>query len=204
MTPAAAWATLAATAFALGSIPSGVLVARRAGADPRRAGSQSTGATNVLRVVGASAAAATLALDFGKGAVAAWLAAHWPGLDPAAALFGTLAAACGHAWSPWLRGQGGKGIATTAGGLAIADPAALAISTALFAAGVGVSRRVSVGSLIAAAGLPAVLAALGRPRRDLALAILLAVLVVFWHRGNLRRLLRGQEPVVGPRGREDR
>jgi glycerol-3-phosphate acyltransferase PlsY len=69
---------------------------------------------------------------------------------------------------------------------------------------VGVSRRVSVGSLIAAAGLPAVLAALGRPRRDLALAILLAVLVVLWHRGNLRRLLRGQEPVVGQRGGEDR
>ncbi len=184
-------------AFALGSVPSGWILSRLAGAgDPRRLGSGGTGATNVLRIAGPAAAIATLALDAGKGALAVLLsrAIGVPeGADAAAAVVAVAA----HAWTPWLRGRGGRGVATGAGALGILAPSSLGLVLLGFAAVVAATRRVSVASIAAAIAFPAVAALRGDPRATILAGLSVAAVVVWRHRENLARLREGSEPTLG-------
>lgn len=182
-----------ATAFVLGSFPTGVIVARAKGVDLRRIGSGNIGATNVGRALGKGWAAFVLVIDAGKGALPVLLAQRLSANPWLPALAG-LAAVLGQAFSIFLRGRGGKGVATSLGaGLALA-PAATLSCLGVFLIVFASFRIVSLGSLAAMAAFPIFLWLYGLgtvPRFAFGMAI--AALVTLRHRDNLRRLLNKQE-----------
>jgi glycerol-3-phosphate acyltransferase PlsY len=186
-------AVLLLLAFVVGSIPTGVLVARRKDVDLRKVGSGNIGATNVGRALGKGWAAFVLIADAGKGA---WpvLVAPYLQPDPWLPALGGLAAVLGQMFSIFLRGRGGKGVATSLGaGLALAPLPTLAC-LGVFVLLYATFRIVSIGSLAAIACYPGFLWLLGlhsAPR--LTFALLVAALVALRHRANLGRLLRGEE-----------
>ena len=180
--------------YLLGSIPFGLLIARAGGAgDLRRIGSGNIGATNVLRTGRKGLAVATLLLDAAKGFVAVWIADHYLGGNGAVA---AAAAFLGHLYPVWLQFRGGKGVATMLGiALALHWPVGL-VYAAMWLAMLALFRISSVGGMLAALSAP--LAAAWFSRFDLVLLLLaLALLVVWRHRGNLERLLSGNEPRIG-------
>jgi glycerol-3-phosphate acyltransferase PlsY len=188
----------AVLAYLVGSIPFGVLVTRALGlGDLRSIGSGNIGATNVLRTGNKAAAAATLLLDGGKGAVAVLLARALAGEE--AAMVAGLAAFLGHLYPVWLGFRGGKGVATFLGVmLALAWPAGLA-ACATWLAVAAATRYSSLAALVAAAATPLWLLLLGHG--DAAwLGVALAVLVFVRHHANIRRLLAGTEPRIGRSG----
>jgi glycerol-3-phosphate acyltransferase PlsY len=180
-------------AFLLGSFPTGVVVARAKGVDLRKVGSGNIGTTNVGRALGRGWAAVVLLVDAGKGALPVVLAAQVFDVSwlPAAA---GLAAVLGQVFSIFLKGRGGKGVATSLGaGLALAPGPALiclVVWAALFAA----FRISSLGSLAAVASFPTFLwlfHAGSGPNLVFAGA---TTILVFWrHKQNIGRLLRGEE-----------
>ena len=186
------WAVIG---YLLGSIPSGVLVARALGlGDLRSIGSGSIGATNVLRTGSKGAAALTLLLDAAKGA-AAVLLARWLAGEDAAQLAG-LMAFLGHCFPVWLRFRGGKGVATCLGLLlALAWPVALLCAATWLATAV-ITRISSLSALMAALSAPLWMLLLGYWHL-LALGAVLAVLVFWQHRANIGRLRAGTEPRIG-------
>ena len=193
-----------ALAYLLGSIPFGFLLVRLlGGGDVRETGSGGTGATNVTRRAGKRAGLLTLLLDASKGAAAVLLArlllageadgAWWVAASGAAAVVG-------HVFPVWLRFRGGKGVATGLGVFLVLAPLALLCALLAFAAVVWAWRYVSLGSITAACVLPLAVWALGG--RDagptsatpaLIVAAAGAALIIFMHRANIRRLLRGEE-----------
>ena len=181
--------------YVLGSVPWGLLLVRTAGlGDVRAIGSGSIGATNVLRTGNKSLAAATLALDIAKGALALWLAGQlWGEQAGLAAGFG---AVLGHAFPVWLRFRGGKSVAT-GGGVLLAAAWWLGLGAALVWLVMALLTRISSASSLAACVAAPVLALVaGRP--DLALfSAGIALLVAIRHRGNIQRLLAGTEPRIG-------
>ena len=184
-------------AYLLGSIPFGLVITRGLGlGDLRAIGSGNIGATNVLRTGNKSAAAATLVLDAGKGAVAVMLARHFAG--ETAAMVAGFAAFLGHLFPVWLRFKGGKGVATYLGiMLALAWPVGLAACGTWLATAL-VLRYSSLAALVATAAVPFWLALLG-PSAAIPLAIALAALVWLRHRTNIARLRSGSEPKIGGR-----
>ena len=203
--------------YLLGSIPSGYLAGHwLMGIDIRREGSGSTGATNVLRVVGKGPALAVFAVDVGKGALAVLLAKAV--LEPlgvpisgdgASAAVDSwvvaagLAALAGHIWPLWLGWKGGKAVATGLGMLlGLAWPVGLACF-GIFLTVLSASRIVSLSSVVAAISLPLLMLGwfpsqgFGIRWPYLVLAVVTTVLVVWRHRSNLQRLMAGTEPKLG-------
>ena len=180
--------------YLLGSIPFGIVLTRLFGAgDLRAIGSGSIGATNVLRTGRKGLAAATLILDAAKGAAAVALVTRlWPGAEGLAAV----GALIGHLYPIWLRFAGGKGVATLFGIVAALQwPAGLCYAI-LWLGVLALTRYSSLAGLTAALVTPVASALFGR--FDLALLFLGFGLLVFWkHRGNVERLLAGNEPRVG-------
>ena len=184
-----------AVGYLIGTFPTAVLATRRRGVDPTRAGSGNPGATNVLRTAGRRAGAATLVGDVAKGALAA--GAGWAVGGHGLGVACGVAAVVGHTL-PVTRGfRGGKGVATGAGVAAVLYPVALAASGLGFVVATALSRTVSLGSVVAAVLLPVAAAALGAPGREVAALGLCAALIVARHRGNLARILRGEERRLG-------
>ena len=192
---------LVAAAYLLGSIPTGLVVARLKGIDLQKVGSGNIGATNVFRCVGKGWGLAVFALDAAKGFVPAFF---FPLLAAEAARPGWLGLACGmaavagHNWPAWLGFKGGKGVSTSAGMLLGLAPGAVGIGFAVFAATVLATRYVSLGSVLAAVAVPtAHLWLHGADNRLLSAALVaMGALVVAKHRANLRRLLNGTEPKI--------
>jgi len=184
-----------ASGYLIGSIPFGWLLSRAAGlGDIRAIGSGNIGATNVLRTGRKDIAALTLALDAAKGAFAVLATGHWAG--PGWALVAGIATVIGHCTSVWMRGQGGKGVATGLGVvLAIAWPVGLACCAAWLATA-RLSRLSSAGALAAFALAPLLMLIWRGPAAGAAVAIVSAV-VFLRHSGNIRRLLAGTEPRIG-------
>ena len=185
--------------YLAGSIPSGVIVTRLAGAqDPREVGSKNIGATNVLRTGRKDLAAITLLADALKGIVAVLVAAHF---DSGAAPIhlGVLAAGgafLGHLFPLFLGFRGGKGVATFLGCLiGLAWPAAVAFAM-IWLGVAALSRYSSASALVASAVTPLILAALGRPEAAILFAILASLLWIK-HRANIQRLLAGTESKIG-------
>ena len=190
--------------YLAGSIPSGVIVTRLAGAaDPRGIGSGNIGATNVLRTGRRDLAAITLVTDALKGTIPVLIAAALDG--GSAPVHFAVAAACGaflgHLFPVFLGFRGGKGVATFLGCLiGLAWPAALAFA-AIWIAMAFLTRYSSAAALVASAATPVVLALLHRPEA----AILFAGLaVVLWwkHRANIGRLSAGTESRIGAKTSE--
>lgn len=196
-TPPVLLAVTAALAYLLGAVPFGIVVSRAFGlGDPRNIGSGNIGATNVLRTGNKPAAAMTLLLDAGKGAIAVLIARSLLAED-AAQLAGA-AAFIGHLFPVYLRFKGGKGVATFLGTLlALAFPVGAAACGMWLLAALA-SRISSLSALVAAASAPlvALIAGYGHAAGFCAL---LAVLIFISHRANIGRLLAGAEPRIGKR-----
>ena len=183
--------------YALGSIPFGLLLTRAAGlGDVREIGSGNIGATNVLRTGSRKLAVATLVLDAAKGAaavlIAGWL---WPDL-PQAEGIAAIAAFLGHLFPVWLRFRGGKGLATGLGIVATLHWQSALVLSAVWLLVAIVTRYSSLSGMTAAIAAPVAAALFGRI--DLAILFLGFALLILWkHRSNIGRLLRGEEPKVG-------
>ena len=183
-------AGLALAAFLLGSIPTGVIVSRFRGVDLRKVGSGNIGATNVGRALGRRWAVFVLVVDAIKGFAPTFLATR---LDLAPAAVG-VAAVLGHVFSVFLKGRGGKGVATSFGAALALAPAAALICGALYGLVFACCRISSIGSITAVLAFPAAMAVLGdRQPSHYAFAAAVALLVIIRHRDNLRRLARGEE-----------
>ncbi len=181
--------------YLLGSIPFGLVLSRIAGlGDIRAIGSGSIGATNVLRTGRKDVAALTLALDAAKGVVAVLAAAGFAG--ESADLIAGVAAVIGHCTSVWLRGRGGKGVATGLGVImSIAWPVGVACC-AIWLVTAKLTRRSSASALLAFAIAP-VLMLLWRGSDPAIAVTVIAVVIYVRHHTNIRRLLAGTEPRIG-------
>lgn len=212
-----------AIAYLFGSMPTGYLAGKLLrGIDIREHGSRSTGATNVLRILGKWPALAVLLVDVLKGAAAivfarwffGWLFTFPSGTPPAAldpqgwidwaVCLSGLAALLGHALSIWLNFTGGKSAATGLGVLlAMAWPVGLGAAIA-FAVALAVSRIVSLGSMLAALTAIALVCVLEQPLPYRLLVLAGGIYVIVRHRTNIQRLLAGTEPRFGQSSPEPR
>ena len=191
-------------AFLCGSIPFGLLLVKLAGkGDVRAHGSGNIGATNVSRVGGKGLGVVTLLLDVLKGFLPVFLAKQ-AGVSPDLLSLLALAAVLGHAFTPWLKFQGGKGVATALGVLLAVDAQLVVLPLATFLFALWLTRHVSLGSILAAAMMPvqflltgASILNYGGTLLELLVPALpgaaLALLVIWKHRDNIRRLQAGTE-----------
>jgi len=182
--------------YALGSIPFGLVLAKRRGVDVRSVGSGNIGATNVARSVGKGIGAAVLVLDAAKGAAPIIsLSIFAPELlnDTLAMVLVGLSPVLGHCFPVWLRFRGGKGVATALGVFAVVCPAALALGAVLWIGLYGFTRVASIGSIATAFAVPALAYLLESPVAACWLAAAICLLVLVRHAGNIRRLWRREE-----------
>lgn len=186
-------------AYAIGSVPFALMLAKRWGArDLRRVGSGNLGAANVLRASGVKAGVVVALLDIGKGALSVALARAISD-QPAAPAFAGAAAIVGHIYPVWLRFRGGKGVATACGVFTVLTPLAMAPTLAVFTVAVWLTKYISLGSVLASLALPAVAYLTAAPAPAVAAAAGAAALIVFRHRSNLARVRRGKEHRLGAR-----
>jgi acyl phosphate:glycerol-3-phosphate acyltransferase len=200
------FAAVALLSYLLGSIPAGYLAGRMAGIDIRKAGSGNIGATNVTRTLGRRYGYPVFVVDFAKGALAVCISillGRQVEPEPTSTeIYGIVAAICcvlGHVFPVWLGFKGGKGVATSAGALFGLMPLAAAIGTVVWVIIFEVTRYVSLASVATAMLLPLTVLGLTHARRTDGMALFyftlcLAAVVIFRHRSNLSRLLRGTEP----------
>jgi len=190
--------------YLLGSVPSGVVVARiMGGADPRSGGSGNIGATNVLRTLGKKAAMATLAGDFLKGVVPVLIAMALVQEGSVFLYLTAGAAIVGHDFSFLLAFKGGKGVATTIGALTVLSPMMALLLLATWISVVVVTRFSSAGALSAAAMSP-IFALLVVKDGLLALfCVAAAALLFFQHRENIKKLIAGTESRIGGDSKTD-
>jgi glycerol-3-phosphate acyltransferase PlsY len=193
---------LVLAAYLLGAIPTSFLVARTRGIDLRKQGSGNLGATNAFRVLGWKAATPIFMFDILKGFLPAFFFTQWDGAAaPGWAFAYGAAAIAGHVFSPYVGFRGGKGVATGAGVFLALSPAAVGIGMLVWVGLVAVTGYVSLASIVAALTLPIVIAVRGGITPLFWLAAALAAFVVFAHRANIGRLLRGQEHRFGRHAR---
>ena len=192
---------LLAIGYLLGAIPSGYLAGRwLKGIDLRNCDSGSTGATNVLRNVGKAPALLVFLIDVGKGTLAVLLAKS-VGLNDWVQVLGGLAALAGHIWPVWLGWKGGKAVATGLGMfLGLVWPVGLACF-GLFIAVVSIFRVVSLSSVVAAIGLPMLMALSGGSNAYVVVSLVASLMVLWRHRSNIERLLAGTEPKIGAKAK---
>ncbi|HEV8530679.1 MAG TPA: glycerol-3-phosphate 1-O-acyltransferase PlsY [Methylomirabilota bacterium] len=185
--------------YLIGAIPVGFLVARAAGGfDIRGKGSGTIGATNVLRTLGPVPAVLTLLGDIAKGYLAVRVA-EVLGPEPTWGAAGALLAVVGNCWPVFLRFRGGKGVATALGAFLALVPKAVLPSAALWIALAAIFRYVSLASMAGALTLPVATLVLGYPRESAGAAGLAALVILWRHRENIRRLAGGTENRLGRR-----
>lgn len=198
-------ALVAGVSYFIGSIPTSTLVARlygKRGVDLTRVGSARTGAANATRVLGPVAGILVLLGDFGKGAGAVLLAQQigvWPSSVAVAGFFSVV----GHARSLFLRGRGGRGVATGLGGAAVAETAIFLPACLVGCIVAATTRYVSLGSIFGCAigALAAVaLFIAGRiPWQILVYVLVTSGFIIAEHRDNIGRLRHGIERKLGER-----
>ncbi|MGH7526277.1 MAG: glycerol-3-phosphate 1-O-acyltransferase PlsY [Gemmatimonadales bacterium] len=198
---AAALAWLVAS-YLVGAIPTSYLAGRLfRGIDLRRHGSKNLGATNLYRVLGWRFAIPVGLFDVAKGAIPVLLFAPQVSTSQVFALGCGIAAVVGHVFSVFLRFKGGKGVATAAGVMLGLTPAALGVSALVWLVLVYLTGYVSLGSIVSAAVFPVAVYLLEHPDRPEILWIDAAVAagIIWMHRSNIQRLLRGTENRFGRR-----
>jgi len=182
-------------AYALGMLPSARLVARRSGVDIAKEGSGNPGASNVIRLVGWRAGLLVLALDVGKGALAAGVGLALD--DHRGALILGVAAVVGHVFPITTRFRGGKGVATAAGVMLVVFPfvvVVLGVVWVIIAKGL---HKASIASVVVAALFPVIVILRGGGALDISVTCALAVVVIGRHYSNIRRLVKGEELGLG-------
>ncbi len=193
-------------AYGLGSFPTGYLIGIwLKGIDIRLVGSGSTGATNVLRTLGRGPGLLVFIIDLGKGIAAIALARsvdHLPFTPPSVdipsliAISGLLALV-GHSKSVWLGFTGGKSVATSLGILLAMNWVVALAAVAVFTGVVGVTRIVSISSISGAIAVVIAMVVLNEPIPYQLFAVIGGTYVIWRHRSNLNRLLKGTEPKLG-------
>lgn len=187
-----------AVGYLLGALPFGYLVARAKGVNIFEVGSKNPGATNVRRVLGAGPGNLVLFLDAAKGA----LAAGWPLLAggphvQTLQIAGIVAAILGHGFSCFTGFRGGKSVATAGGGFVVLFPLGMGIALVVFGATLGLTRYVSLSSILAAASVFVAAVALRQSLPVIVAAAGAATFLIVRHRANISRLLAGTESKIG-------
>lgn len=190
------FAAVVAGSYLIGSIPFGLILGKLRGVDIREYGSGNIGTSNVLRAVGAKAGAVVLVGDVLKGVSAVFFARYVIG-SPAGEMAAGFAAVAGHDWSVFIKFRGGRGVATSVGGLFVMAPLAAVGSFAVFALIIALTRYASLGSLVGALSGVAIAAAFTAvgwiPAEYLIYTGVVVALIIFQHRDNISRLLSGAE-----------
>lgn len=188
--------------YLIGAFPSGVVIGRIAGADPRSSGSGRTGTTNALRSLGPRWAITVAVLDVAKG-IAAVIVGNAIGPEPWAGALAGVAAVIGHVWSVFIGFKGGRGVATGGGAMLPLAPLAVLAAAIDLVAIVAATRLVSLGSIsaaITAVIVTGVLYAVGWTGLEAVVAAaLIALVVVVAHGDNIGRLMAGTERRLGER-----
>ncbi len=181
--------------YVVGSIPFGLLLTKAAGmGDVRQIGSGNIGATNVLRTGNKGLAAATLVLDLVKGLAPVVIAGQLWG--EVAMAFAAGAAVLGHCFPVWLGFKGGKGVATNAGvAFGLAWPLGLAYAF-IWLSVLAIFRVSSLAGMAAVVAAAAAAPLFGYPQFFPVLAAI-ALLIIYLHRANIARLMKGEEPRIG-------
>lgn len=191
--------------YLIGAIPSGVIVGRLRGVDPRHGGSGRTGATNALRTLGRRLAAVVALADLLKGVAAVLLgglvASVVGGSDAWGGALAGVAAVAGHVRSVFIGFAGGRGVATGAGAVLVLAPLAVLVAVPVMAVVVWRSRYVSLGSIVAALTVAVVTVALQviglAGVAGAVAAVLIGAVVVAAHADNVARLRAGTERRLG-------
>jgi glycerol-3-phosphate acyltransferase PlsY len=180
-------------AYVAGSIPFGLVIAHAKGVDLRAVGSGNIGATNVARALGKGWAILVLILDAAKGFVPVTLGQRL-GLPPTAVALAGLAAIVGHMFTIFLRGRGGKGVATSLGVALALSPVAALCGFGLYIVAYALTRLSSLGSLLGIWSFPVFAVLVTHlPRPYIVLSFFVPALVTLRHRRNIGRLVRGEE-----------
>ncbi|MBT8046358.1 MAG: glycerol-3-phosphate 1-O-acyltransferase PlsY [Pontiella sp.] len=189
---------LAVIAYLFGAVPFGLLIAKSQGIDIRNEGSGNIGATNVFRVVGKEWGITTFVLDALKGFIPAYFFPIIGNVDPVYGVLFGFAAIVGHSFPVYLNFKGGKGVATSAGMLLGVAPLAVGVGFLTWIICMVVSRYVSVSSMVAAVAVAATVWIRGDKALVVNIALsVLAILVIWLHRDNIKRLLNGTETRLG-------
>ncbi len=193
--------------YIVGSIPTSYILGKiLRGVDLRTRGSGNLGATNAFRVLGWKIGLAVLVGDMLKGALPVlFLPSFLEGRGfsalsvPTLALVIGLVAILGHVFTIFMRFRGGKGVATTMGVFAALAPLPFIIALSVSLALIAITRYVSVGSIIGAVLLPALIALMRPERKALfVIALIAGFVIIVKHRANIRRLIRGEENKIFP------
>lgn len=183
--------------YLIGSIPTGIVISRFMGkGDPRKSGSGNIGATNVGRTSGKLAGILTLLGDVLKGGIPVFLAFQFYHESLFVSLVG-LAAFLGHIFPVYLGFKGGKGVATGLGVMVVICPIATLLSAVVFAVVAYLKRYVSLASMLAAAMLPVFMSFFPRGRNYVGMGVVVAVLIIWKHKDNIKRLVAGTENRIG-------
>ena len=195
--------------YVCGATPFGYFAGRLRGIDIREHGSGNIGATNVIRVLGKGIGIPVFILDVIKGWLPAWLAGWWfeghgagPEMATAGAIGAGVAAVIGHNFTFWLKGKGGKGIATSCGVLLGTAPLALGIAALGWIITAKLTKYVSVASIVSALCVPTAMAVSMAVSGQwngvrLGFGIVLCVLAIWRHKANIERLMAGTENKIG-------
>ena len=184
--------------YLLGSLPNGLYVANLKGIDIRNEGSKNTGATNVFRVMGAKFGILVLILDALKGFIPLFIAEKFGVTGNSLVLIG-ITAVIGHTFSPFLNFKGGKGVATSLGIFLYLAPIPMLITLLMFFVVVGITKYVSLGSVLASVMLPLLILfipvneKLGNKVIVFIISALLGSYIIYKHRANIQRLKKGKE-----------
>lgn len=185
--------------YLLGSLPNGLYVANLKGIDIRNEGSKNTGATNVFRVMGAKFGILVLILDALKGFIPLFIAEKFGVTGNSLVLIG-ITAVIGHTFSPFLNFKGGKGVATSLGIFLYLAPIPMLITLLMFFVVVGITKYVSLGSVLASVMLPLLILImpvnknLGNNKEVIfIISALLGSYIIYKHRANIQRLKNGTE-----------
>ena len=188
---------LVIASYLIGNISPSILLAKRRNVDIRKSGSGNAGTTNALRVLGKKAAIITLVVDILKGTIVVLIAGNIAGQFVAELC--TVAVFMGHVWPVCFGFKGGKGVATVFGALMGLNPLLGLSALGVVIVGVLISKRMSAGSILGALSFP-ILAYLLQPT-FLVPGSVMAALLIFKHRANIVRIVKGEEPKLFGKGR---
>jgi len=189
-------------AYVLGSIPNALWVGKTfKNIDVREHGSKNTGSTNAARVLGPKLGIFTLILDILKGALPTYLGivlgadllTRMTGIDKLDVIVIGMAAILGHTFSLFLKFKGGKAVATTLGVFLVLVPYAILILLVVFFVIFGLTKYVSLASIVSAVALPITVYLTTRHIPLTILGIIIGLLVIIRHKENIKRLINGTE-----------
>ena len=182
--------------YLIGSIPNGLILGKLLwNIDLREYGSHNIGATNAWRTLGKGPGLLIFFLDFLKGVIGVWLGSMVSGTPISLVLIGIFAI-LGHSCSLFLHFKGGKGVATGLGVIAMLMPQTTIVIFLLWLIIVYLTRYVSLASIIAAAGVPLFAWWPNAPAEYIIFGVVAAVFVIYRHKTNIKRLLKGTESKI--------